>query len=384
MNIKEIVNGKEYDFLRNNKYLENIIFLCLGGSHAYGLNTPNSDIDIRGVCFPPYDNLTGCGFLHDKAEPYVIFGENGFEQITETNTDTTIYSIHKLFKLLYNCNPNTIEMLGCRKQDYLMYSPIAEYLIRNADVFLSKMAYRSFAEYARGQFQRLKNALGRQRQGTLSNVLCMADAVNRMQKHLEREYSNYNTKMVSIEVKDKEGNDVYIDGHKVVPDDIQLLFYDTYKEVKANGKTIDPDDVELVFNVNIDMLPARQFTSVMNEIGSNIKEFNKVLGHRNNKKDDYHLCKHSQHLFRLYMMGYDILHDGVIQTYREKEHDFLMEVKNGKFFNGESFSKEFFDMVTEYDQRLEQAYKTSYLPETPDKDRIRRLAKDITDFYFWR
>ena len=61
-----------------------------------------------------------------------------------------------------------------------------------------------------------------------------------------------------------------------------------------------------------------------------------------------------------------------------------MEVKNGKFFNGESFSKEFFDMVTEYDQRLEQAYKTSYLPETPDKDRIRRLAKDITDFYFWR
>ena len=47
--IREIIKSNEYDFLRNNEHLrKNVILLGLGGSYAYGLNTPESDIDIRG------------------------------------------------------------------------------------------------------------------------------------------------------------------------------------------------------------------------------------------------------------------------------------------------------------------------------------------------
>ena len=51
--MKEIINklqSPEYSFLKNDIHLgSNIILLGLGGSHAYGTNTPESDLDIRGV-----------------------------------------------------------------------------------------------------------------------------------------------------------------------------------------------------------------------------------------------------------------------------------------------------------------------------------------------
>lgn len=47
--IKEMVNGSAYDFLRTNEHLgRKIIFLTLGGSYSYGTNVETSDVDVRG------------------------------------------------------------------------------------------------------------------------------------------------------------------------------------------------------------------------------------------------------------------------------------------------------------------------------------------------
>lgn len=47
--IKALVEGPEYEFLRTDKHLgDRIMFLTLGGSHAYGTNVETSDIDVRG------------------------------------------------------------------------------------------------------------------------------------------------------------------------------------------------------------------------------------------------------------------------------------------------------------------------------------------------
>ena len=49
--IKEKVNGPEYEFLKNDEHLgSNIILLGLGGSYSYGMSIEGkSDVDIRGV-----------------------------------------------------------------------------------------------------------------------------------------------------------------------------------------------------------------------------------------------------------------------------------------------------------------------------------------------
>lgn len=98
--IKEMVAGSEYDFLRTNPHLKDrIIFLTLGGSYSYGTNVETSDVDVRGCALNT---------------PSDLLGLTNFEQVVHTQTDTTVYSFNKLIKLLLNCNPNTIEMLGCK------------------------------------------------------------------------------------------------------------------------------------------------------------------------------------------------------------------------------------------------------------------------------
>ena len=47
--IKAKVASSEYDFIRTNEHLGNrVILLGLGGSHSYGTNNADSDLDIRG------------------------------------------------------------------------------------------------------------------------------------------------------------------------------------------------------------------------------------------------------------------------------------------------------------------------------------------------
>lgn len=145
INIRELVKQPEYDFLREDEHLkDNIMFLCVGGSHSYGTNVEDSDIDIRGVCF-------------NKAED--LLGLSQFEQYTNKELDTTIYSFNKFMKLIINCNPNIIEMLGCRTEDYNMVSPLGQKLLDNVDLFLTKKAFYSFGGYATSQLKELEKGI---------------------------------------------------------------------------------------------------------------------------------------------------------------------------------------------------------------------------------
>ena len=50
----------QYSKVMSNPYVHNnLMFLTLGGSHAYGTNTPTSDIDLRGCAFMPKEVLLG-------------------------------------------------------------------------------------------------------------------------------------------------------------------------------------------------------------------------------------------------------------------------------------------------------------------------------------
>ena len=74
------------------------------------------------------------------------------------------------------------------------------------------------------------------------------------------------------------------------------------------------------------------------------------------------------HLLRLYFMAEDILTRGEIITYREKEHDLLMSIKTGEYFNSEQNP-----LLPEF----LTAYENSKLPERPDNSKVSRLLSDI-------
>ena len=133
MNIKEKLESREYDFLRTNERIKNnTMLLTLGGSLAYGTNvdyidpdTGNryiSDIDLRGIL---------------SENPNEIIGLSKFEQFENKTTDTVLYGFSKMIKLLLNCNPNVIEILGTKPEHIFHLSEEGKMLKDNTNIFLT-------------------------------------------------------------------------------------------------------------------------------------------------------------------------------------------------------------------------------------------------------
>ena len=331
MTIEEIKNkiaSSEYSFLKEKPLGNNIILLGLGGSYAYGTNTETSDLDIRGIA------------THSAED---ILTRKGFEQVVNETTDTTIYSLEKIVNLLSNCNPNTIEILGLEPWQYLYTGYIGQELIKNKDMFLSKRAAHSFGGYATAQLRRLSNK-------TVRTV-----EQEQREKHI----------LASIE----NARYSYPDKYFNYPEDSIKLYID---------KAIQEDyDTEIFMDVNLKHYPLRDYKSMWSEMQNIVKDYSKI-GRRNSKAIEHDkLGKHMMHLIRLYLMCFDILEDGKIITYRKKEHDFLMDIRNGKYLDDDKQpTKEFYDIVDEMENKLNYLKDHSPLPDNPDYKRINDFLYD--------
>lgn len=323
MNIEKLIYTKDYDFLKTNKHLgDKLIFLTLGGSYAYGTNIETSDVDVRGCC------------LNTKAE---LLGMSNFEQFIDNRTDTTIYGFNKLIKLLTNCNPNTIELLGCKKEHYFLLTPIAQDLINNRKMFLSQKAVISFSGYAMQQLRRLQNFLARDK-------YTQTEKEKHIKTSIEAAMLNFNTRYTQFE----EGF------------------------IKLNiDKSFRQDlETEIFVDVNLKHYPLRDYKNIFSEMNNIIKDYNK-LNKRNKKKDNQHLNKHAMHLVRLYLMCLDILEKEEVITYRQNDLELLMSIRNGCFQNPDNtYRKEFFELIDDLEKRLQYAKDNTSLAQSPDYKKI--------------
>lgn len=328
----EIVSHPEYDFLRTNENLgESIILLGLGGSHAYGTNNENSDVDIRGIATNSKRNiLTG----------------NDFEQVVDEETDTTIYSFDKIIKLLCACNPNTIEILGLKPEHYLLISPLGRAILDNKSLFLSQVAIHSFGGYANSQLRRLENKSARL-VGQEQREHYILDTIENASIVLKEKYFHY-------------------------PEDAIKLYV---------GKTDrEGYDSEIFMDVNLQRYPLRDYEGLWAEMHGIVKSYNKI-GKRNEKTIAHDkLGKHMMHLVRLYYMCFDILERAEINTFREKEHDLLMKIRNGEFLDNERQPiPEFYELVNTLQQRLEYAKSNTILPEKVDMNKVNDFIVSINE-----
>lgn len=330
--IKKMLGGAEYDFLRNNEHLgNNIILLTLGGSYAYGVNTTISDIDIRGCA------------LNSKEE---ILTNKNFEQFVNEDTDTTIYSFNKLISLLINCNPNTIEILGCKPEHYFYLSPVGKELIDNRHLFLSKKCVHSFGGYANQQLWRLSNKSAR------------LVSQNEQERHILNSIQN-----ASVTFKEK---------FTPYRDDAIRLYVD-----KSDREEYDS---EIFMDINLTHYPLRDYKGMWGEMNTIVKDYAKIGKRNSHAIEKNKLAKHMTHLIRLYLMCLDILENGEIVTYREKDHDFLMEIRNGKYLDeNRQPTSEFYQIVEEFETRLQDAKKNTQLPENPDYEKIQEFVMSVNE-----
>lgn len=323
IDFKQLMNTSEYDFLRTEKRLGNrIILLGLGGSYAYGTCNENSDIDFRGITL----NM-----------PSDLIGLTEFEQYEDANTDTVIYSFNKIVRLLLDCNPNTCEILGLDEDQYLIKSKLGQELLDHKGIFLSKRAAKSFGRYAGAQLRRLQNAIVRDSMPQTEKEQHILRSVRNALEDFERRYSSFDRGSIRL----------YID------------------------RSENPElETEIYMDADYRHMPLRDYESMWAAMHSVVKDYDKI-GKRNRKKDDNHLNKHAMHLIRLFMMAVDILEKGEINTNRRHDLDLLMKIRSGGFRKEDgTFDSEFYDILADFEERLQTATRESVLPDNPDMEKV--------------
>ena len=140
---------------------QNVNYLVIMGSEAYGVSSGGSDIDVYGYCMPPKHLV----FPHLAGEiPGFGTQIQRFEQYQEHHIkvpdwskeyDLTVYSIVKFFHLCMGNNPNMLSALNVPQRCVLFASRSAVNVRDKRDLFLCKGSYQQFRGYAYSQLHKL-------------------------------------------------------------------------------------------------------------------------------------------------------------------------------------------------------------------------------------
>jgi predicted nucleotidyltransferase len=134
---------------------DRVILLAKAGSHAYGTNTPTSDLDYRGILIPTVNHFFGLNDFESYHSP----------EDTRDGEDIVVYSLKKYAQLALSNNPNVLEMLFGRTEDYMTLTDAGKCLILMRYDFLSKKVFKTFSGYALAQLHRMTQNEGKPTHG---------------------------------------------------------------------------------------------------------------------------------------------------------------------------------------------------------------------------
>lgn len=132
--------------LAQHNLLDRVIYRCVVGSRAYGLDHEDSDTDLRGIYLPPADLQ------------WSLYGVP--EQLEVKTSDEAYWELQKFLTLALKANPNIIE---CLYTPMVMFaSPLAGELINIRESFLSQLVYQTFNGYVLSQFKKIQTDIRNQ------------------------------------------------------------------------------------------------------------------------------------------------------------------------------------------------------------------------------
>jgi len=342
------------DFLKKNNL---ILFECISGSKAYGLNTEKSDTDIRGVFYIPKKDFYGLNYV---------------PQISNETNDIVYYELGRFIELLSKNNPNILEMLAT-PEHCILYKNELMNEIKIAD-FLSLLTKDTFVGYALSQIKKAKglnkkmfHPMDKERKTVLDFCYVVENGI-------------------TLDLQD------WLSAKKLKPQNCGLsklnhlkdtynLFYDLKEDV-YNGICNSEDSNEvtlssipkssssaiiLYFNKDAYSTYCKKYSEYWEWVSKrNIDRFqsNKMHG----KGYD---AKNMMHTIRLLQMALKIFKNKelIIEVDNRTE---LLEIKIGKY----SY-EEVVNMADDLIVEIEEYYKKATLMKTPDLGKIENLLVEL-------
>jgi len=168
-----------------------IIFEGIVGSQAYGISTPTSDVDKKGVFILGLDELMGFGYV---------------EQISDEKNDTVYYEIRRFLELLKTNNPTLIELLNLPGECVTIQKPLFSKILKNKSEFITKKCKNSFGGYAieqikkaRGLNKKIVTPMDKERLGVLDFCYVTYNQGSvKVKDYLEIYHKGWNQSQVSL------------------------------------------------------------------------------------------------------------------------------------------------------------------------------------------
>lgn len=338
-----------------------IILECISGSRAYGLETETSDTDIKGVFLLPKQHYYGLDYV---------------KQVSNESNDIVFYEFGRFMELLYQNNPNILELLATPEHAILYKHPLLDQI--KAPQILSKKCQDTFGKFA---FSQIKKARGLKKK-----------IVNPMPKERKTviDFCYVNHENGSLPVLEFLSLKGWQNGHCGLINiahmhDLYGLYHNPSNGYSGIQKSENSNDISLssipkgekqeallYFNRNGYSTFCKEHSEYWAWVEKrNDTRFESTQSH--GKKYD---AKNMMHVFRLLDMAIEIGAEQKVMVKRPNR-DFLLEIKAGKF----EFD-ELLNLAHQKQHEMDRAFESSTLPDSPDFDLINGLTAKLRDQFY--
>jgi len=330
-----------------------MIFRCLAGSHLYGTNTPESDIDERGV------------FI--ATEKYYLGFNDRIEQIEDKANDITYFELRKFLHLACENNPNIIELLFVPENKLIERTNEWAEIIANRNLFVSTKAKFTFSGYAHSQFNRIKRHRSWLLNPPKSKPTREDFGLSPYRSNLTKDQIGAFNVLLAMKLENIQ---------ELHPLKDQLLIMEETHDLKAlcqQYTEIDPVALKQIIPISDEFIDILQKENAYAQAERYFNQYEHWKKNRNPKRAEmenkflYDL-KHASHLVRLVTEGRELLTTGFI-TFPRPDVEFLVDIKNGKYKY-----EELADILETYDKEFDELYKDSKLQKSANRSKVNELC----------